>query len=137
MFIDNLNRIIKELKKSKKISQADIAERIGMSASGFTDWLKGRGSPSPDTITKLAEILGVKVTDLVDEPQPTENTNISNNTFTNSVAVNNGSITINGYQKKVSELDQKLIALSDEEKKLALMFIDFLHSSGYELKKRE
>lgn len=137
MFKDNLNRILTELKKIKKISQAQIARELGVTPSNLNDWAKGRSIPNADKITKLAEVLGVQVSDLIDEPQPTENTNISNNTFTNSVAVNNGSITINGYQKKVSELDQKLIALSDEEKKLALMFIDFLHSSGYELKKRE
>ena len=132
MFIDNLNRIIKELKKSKKISQADIAEKIGMSASGFTDWLKGRGSPSPDTITKLAEVLGVKVTDLIDEPQ--EKTGNITNSFNNlghSVTVNgSGSVIINNSPNqqitKLSKLDHKLLSLPEDKKKLVIEFFEFL-----------
>lgn len=135
MFKDNLDRILKYIKKSKKISQAQIAEMVGITPSGFTDWLKGRGSPSPEKITKLAEVLGVKVTDLVDEPEATGSSTISNinNSFNNSF---NSSITITNSSEK-KEAENKFSLLSKEDQKLALMFIDFLHSSGYELKKKE
>ena len=140
MFKDNLNRILKELKKSKKISQAQIARLIGVVPSNITEWVKGRGSPSPETITKLAEVLGVAVSDLIDEP-PSTTTNISNSNFNNSVAVNNGSITINGLPKTLDgfedyKLRSRLMNLSFDELELAIKFIDFLKSSGYELKKK-
>ena len=96
MFKDNLDRIVKELKKSKKISQAQIARLMGVAPSNITEWVKGRSSPGPETITKLAEVLGVKVTDLIDEPQPTETTTITNS-FNNSF---NSSITINSSTDK-------------------------------------
>ena len=141
MFKDNLNRILSELKKSKKISQAQIARLIGVSPSNITEWLKGRGVPNADKITKLAEVLGVQVSDLIDEPQPTENTNISNSTFNNSVAINKGSITINGYSKESKDyFDYKyrseMMRFSPDEIELAVRFIDFIRSSGYELKKK-
>ncbi len=131
MFKDNLNRILSELKKSKKISQAQIARLIGVSPSNITEWLKGRGVPNADKIKKLAEVLGVAVSDLIDEP-PSGTTTISNNSFNNSVAVNNGSITINDLphhqQSNLSELDSKLLALPEDKKQLVLDFFEFLES---------
>ena len=130
MFKDNLNRILKELKKTKKISQAQIAHLIGISPSGLTDWLKGRGSPSPEKITKIAEVLGVQVSDLIDEPQPSETTTLTNSTFNNSVAINKGTVTINSLnQKEDSEIDKKFLSLPEKDKKLALAFVEFLKNS--------
>lgn len=131
MFKDNLNRILTELKKIKKISQAQIARELGVTPSNLNDWAKGRSIPNADKITKLAEVLGVQVSDLIDEPQPTENTNISNSTFNNSVAINKGSITINGLLNqatKLSDIDTKLLALPEDKKKLVLDFFEFLES---------
>ena len=130
MFSNNLNRILSELKKSKKISQAQIARELGVTPSNLNDWAKGRSVPNADKITKLAEVLGVAVSDLIDEPSNT--TTISNNNFNNSVAVNNGSITINGLphrqQSELSELDSKLLALPEDKKKLIVDILDFLES---------
>lgn len=130
MFKDNLNRILSELKKSKKISQAQIARLIGVSPSNITEWLKGRGVPNADKIKKLAEVLGVAVSDLIDEP-PSGTTTISNSTFNNSVAINKGSITINGLPNqatKLSDIDTKLLALPEDKKKLVIEFFEFLES---------
>lgn len=130
MFKDNLNRILSEINKNKKISQRQLARLVGVAPSSITEWLKGRGIPNADKITKLAEVLGVQVTDLIDEPPI--NNNISNNTFNNSVAVNNGSVTINGlpHQQttKISELDSKLLALPEDKKQLIVDFFEFLKS---------
>ena len=130
MFSDNLNRILSELKKNKKISQAQIAEMVGITPSGFTDWLKGRGSPSPEKITKLAEVLGVAVSDLIDEP-PSGTTTISNS-FNNSFI---SSITINGHKNKPSEADQEFSKLSEEDKRLALSFLKFIKENNLTYKK--
>ena len=123
MFKDNLNRIVKEIKKSKKISQAQIAEMVGITPSGFTDWLKGRGSPSPEKITKLAEVLGVAVSDLIDEPPSPE-------------PIPPILLSVSEKKPHQSEAENKFSLLSEEDQKLALMFVDFLHSSGYEVKKK-
>ncbi len=131
MFKDNLTRILSEKNKNKKISQRQLARLVGVAPSSITEWLKGRGIPNADKITKLAEVLGVQVSDLIDEPQPTENTNISNSTFNNSVAINKGSITINGLPNqatKLSDIDTKLLALPEDKKKLVIEFFEFLES---------
>lgn len=125
MFKDNLARILSELKKSKKISQAQIARFIGVTPSNITEWLKGRSSPSPEKITKLAEVLGVAVSDLIDEP-PSGTTTISNS-FNNSF---NSSITINGQKNKPSEADQEFSKLSEEDKRLALSFLKFIKENN-------
>lgn len=65
MFKDNLTRILNEKKKSEKVSQAQIAREIGVSASNITEWLKGRGSPNPEKLKRLALTLGVSVSELV------------------------------------------------------------------------
>lgn len=130
MFKDNFNRILSDKNKIKKISQRQLARLVGVAPSSITEWLKGRGIPNADKITKLAEVLGVAVSDLIDEPSNT--TTISNNNFNNSVAVNNGSITINGLphhqQSELSELDSKLLALPEDKKKLIVDILDFLES---------
>ena len=133
MFKDNLDRILKELKKSKKISQAQIARLMGVAPSNITEWVKGRSSPGPETITKLAEVLDVKVTDLIDEPQPTETTTITNSTFNNSVAINKGSVTINALDQK-AELDKRFLSLPEKDKKLALEFVEFINRFNKENK---
>ena len=142
MFKDNFNRILSEKNKIKKISQRQLARLVGVAPSSITEWLKGRGIPNADKITKLAEVLGVAVSDLIDEPQPTETTSISNSTFNNSVAVNKGSVTINTHQKEPENFfDHKyrseMMAFSPGEIELAVKFIEFIRSSGYELKKKE
>lgn len=70
MFKDNLARILSEKKKTEKISQAQIARLAGVSPSGFTEWVKGRSSPNPEKIKKLAEVLNVSVEELIGESIP-------------------------------------------------------------------
>lgn len=130
MFSNNLNRVLSELKKSKKISQAQIARELGVTPSNLNDWAKGRSVPNADKITKLAEVLGVAVSDLIDEP-PSGTTTISNS-FNNSF---NSSITINGQKNKPSEADQEFSKLSEEDKRLALSFLKFIKENNLTYKK--
>jgi len=67
MFKNNLARILSDKKKLEKISQAQIAREVGVSPSNITEWVKGRGSPGPEKLKILAEVLGVSLADLVGE----------------------------------------------------------------------
>lgn len=133
MFKDNLDRILKYIKKSKKISQAQIARKLGVTPSNLNDWAKGRSVPNADKITKLAEVLGVKVTDLVDEPEATGSSTISNinNSFNNSF---NSSITITNSSEK-KEAENKFSLLSKEDRQLALAFVEFVHMKIKEIRR--
>lgn len=122
MFKDNLDRVLKYIKKSKKISQAQIAEMVGITPSGFTDWLKGRGSPSPEKITKLAEVLGVAVSDLIDEPPLPE-------------PIPPILFSVSEKKPHQSEADQEFSKLSEEDKRLALSFLKFIKENNLTYKK--
>jgi transcriptional regulator with XRE-family HTH domain len=50
-----------EARISSGISQTQLAEKIGVSQSGYAAWERGRSSPSPAQIETLAQLLGVPV----------------------------------------------------------------------------
>lgn len=62
----NLSRNIQKLRKQKSISQVDMAERIGVSPTyiGFIE--QGVRNPSIKTLDKIARVLGVKMSELLD-----------------------------------------------------------------------
>ena len=55
---------VKELCKEKGITLAVLAERMGVTASAVTQYLKSDNISSA-TLIKFAEVLGVKIDDLV------------------------------------------------------------------------
>jgi transcriptional regulator with XRE-family HTH domain len=53
-----INRII-ELMDINKINAKELTSQLGISHSSVTDWKKGRGTPSAQTIVKLANFFNV------------------------------------------------------------------------------
>ncbi len=88
---------------------------VGITPSGFTDWLKGRGSPSPEKITKLAEVLGVAVSDLIDEPPSPE-------------PIPPILLSVSEKKPHQSEADLEFQKLPESDKEMALAFIKFIHT---------
>jgi DNA-binding XRE family transcriptional regulator len=56
---------IRARRKSLKLTQADIADRIKITASGYSQIESGNSSPSLDTISRVAEALGCNPIDLL------------------------------------------------------------------------
>lgn len=52
---------------AKKLRLEDIAKAMGVSKSAAGHWLTGEAKPRMDKLKKLAEVLGVTVSSLVDE----------------------------------------------------------------------
>lgn len=52
---------IKELRKEKKMTQAELAAHAEISRSYLADVEAGRYNPSLDTLTRLAQALGIEV----------------------------------------------------------------------------
>lgn len=50
---------IKELRKSKKMSQSELGKFIGVSQTTVTAWENGRAEPSSSYVTKLATFFNV------------------------------------------------------------------------------
>jgi len=56
-----LGRRIKDLRKSKNITQEKLAEIISMDITSLSKIETGRNYPQPETVEKLANALGVSI----------------------------------------------------------------------------
>lgn len=61
---------LQRLRAAKGLSQADLADRMGVSAPSISGWEKGRARPKNNRIAALAELLGVPVSELLGDPAP-------------------------------------------------------------------
>ena len=59
-------RKIKKLRTDQKLSQAELAKRIGCTNSHISDLERNVNYPSAQLLVRLAEALGVTVEDLCD-----------------------------------------------------------------------
>ena len=55
---------IKELRRTKNISQEKLSEKIGISSKYLSSIERGKGNPSLDTVIKLAVALDVELSDI-------------------------------------------------------------------------
>ena len=60
---------IKELREAKKITQAELAERIGVSDKTVSKWETAKGLPDISLLQPLAKALGVSVIELMSGEQ--------------------------------------------------------------------
>ena len=69
---------IKALRKSRKLTQAELAEKIGVSSKTVSKWETAKGLPDISLLQPLAQALGISVIELMNGEQIT-NKNISAN----------------------------------------------------------
>lgn len=60
---------IKNLRRSRGISQAKLAEKSGLSQAAISMIEKGMKSPTLTTLEKIAQALGVSVSDLLEDDE--------------------------------------------------------------------
>ncbi|MFH1184172.1 MAG: helix-turn-helix domain-containing protein [Chloroflexota bacterium] len=63
---------LRELREAQGISMRALAQRSGLSANALSMIERGRASPSVSTLNKLAEALGVSITEFFGHPQSRE-----------------------------------------------------------------
>ena len=51
---------LKELRKNKKLSQIEVAEKVGVHVNTYILWERGAGQPTPENLKKLEKVLGFK-----------------------------------------------------------------------------
>lgn len=56
---------VKGLMAQSNMTAKQLTVELGISNSSFTDWGKGKGSPSLDTVTKIADFFHVSIDYLV------------------------------------------------------------------------
>lgn len=61
---------LKQARKSKKFSQAELSRRLGVTQQAVGKWETGRSTPDPGTVARLAEILGTTADALLGLQQP-------------------------------------------------------------------
>ena len=69
---------IKELRESRKLTQAELAEKIGVSSKTISKWETAKGLPDISLLQPLAQALGISVIELMNGEQIT-NRNVSAN----------------------------------------------------------
>ena len=59
MNLKKTGKFLAELRKSKELTQKEIADQIGVLPKTISKWETGHGFPDVSSVSKLAEILGV------------------------------------------------------------------------------
>lgn len=69
---------IKEARKAKGLKQEELADLIGAKNTSVSGWENNEHRPSIDLITKMSEVLEVKVSWLLEENEKPDNTKVLN-----------------------------------------------------------
>ncbi|MBQ7858878.1 MAG: helix-turn-helix domain-containing protein [Faecalibacterium sp.] len=64
------SQLLKEARKKKRLSQTELAVKLGVTQQAVGKWEAGRSSPDPTTIARIAEILGTTTDYLLGLHQP-------------------------------------------------------------------
>lgn len=59
---------LKKVLKEKDVSQYELAKRLGVHTNNVSRMVKPGYNPTLKTLNKLADALGCKVTDFIEEP---------------------------------------------------------------------
>lgn len=61
---ENIKTNLSRFLTSKKISQKEFAEKLGVSAPAVSNWLRGTNTPDIEMIAKICKVLDISVNDL-------------------------------------------------------------------------
>ena len=70
--------MVKQLRERKNLTQAELAEKLGVSSKTISKWETAKGLPDISLLQPLAQALGISVIELING-QPISNKNISAN----------------------------------------------------------
>lgn len=70
MTTQTLGERIRAARQAAGLSQEKLAERLGLTRQAVTKWETGQSAPSTENLLRLAEVLGVPVTALLDASAP-------------------------------------------------------------------
>lgn len=62
--------LIRALRQQKNLTQRQLADAIGVGDKAVSKWERGRSRPDVETLQRLADALGVELTELLDETPP-------------------------------------------------------------------
>lgn len=100
MFSENL----KTLRKQKGFSQEELASRLHVVRQTISKWEKNLSVPDADTLIRLAEILGVSVSELLGSKIETENGNVTNDVAEQLSRINEQLAIKNRRSRRISKV---------------------------------
>ena len=62
----SFSELLKQCRKQKGISQAELASKLGVTQQAVGKWESGKSSPDPTTVARIAEILSTTADFLLD-----------------------------------------------------------------------
>lgn len=92
-----LQNKLKEIMKSKNLTQVDLAKLANVSQNTISNWLNNTSSPNIKNLDSLAKSLGLTVGDLIGD-----------------------------FGKNFTDDEKRFLALTAKQKKILLKFMDFL-----------
>lgn len=123
MFRDNLV----QMRKLRRLTQEDIAEKVGVTRQAVAKWEAGETVPDLDKCKMLAEILGVSLDDLANY-EPDQNLGLGvppkgKHLFGVVTVGDKGQIVIPAKARKLFDISpgDQMVILGDETQGLALM----------------
>ena len=60
-----IGTLIKAARQARKLTQKQVGEALGINDRHVQAWETGRRNPGPRHLAKLAEVLGLQITDLL------------------------------------------------------------------------
>lgn len=115
---------VKELMDQSGIKAKQLTAELGISNSSFTDWGKGKGSPSVDTVTKIADYFHVSIDYLVRGEEHIKNKQLDfSNPIDKELLDKFHSLTPDLREKLLGYIDGMLAAMpktEDSEKRLSV-----------------
>ncbi len=63
---NNMGSFISEMRKTKKMTQKDLAQALGITDKAVSKWERGLSYPDISLLSRLADVLGVTVSELLD-----------------------------------------------------------------------
>jgi len=64
---NSIGSIIQQARKAKKLTQKELANKLGVSASSISSWENNKSTPNAKMQEKLCQILGLNITNLEDK----------------------------------------------------------------------
>ena len=108
----SVNEKIKLIREAKGLTQEQVAEKLGISSTAYGNIERGNNDPKLSKLEKIAEILGIKLPELVDSSE----NGILNINFKNKQRdVYLGSSTELEKQQLIIELKDKELAMQQRE----------------------
>ena len=122
-FKENFKEILKELRKKKKLTQRELAEKTGISLAMITKYEQGLNTPSIENLRVLADFFKVPIREFLEDRN-------SDRFFKDFFSEEEANIDIENYD--FSTNDEKFLSIS-KGKQFIYHILKFLEAVGFEI----